>query len=568
MNETKLLDEIVRAAAQCATIREKTGFWPVLGHPEVEPFETATFSDGESADRFRTALEGRYGEGQLRPAMLAFWWQALHTRTILDDDDQADRVREYSSALRHCIEFVGPASIESDSQLRWELDIAATTRNVQRVLRLLDERKRRPRPDQFADTAVRLLFLLVACEFDEPLPSGLWDPEILRPDFGGFYRVYSLIAYTVAMQPGRVRVPPTPNGPPTIRKEIVVPHVRAIREWLELVKDAGGSPKEETAAIEAWTVYCLGLADGRSGEMERAGILFENAPKFDWPDTDLEEKPFRWQAAAIAYQDGGASQKALACVERWATVAPNDMLAQRKLAELNWRGGRLEEALKAFERATASEEPSDRTWEHTTILQLGLEKLAAETNVNAIERAAERTPLKVQGQRLAAWTLPWFDQLSDKARERFWFGLYAVSSPELLETTGQATWDNAGDNFGEALAFELKCRVFEPFAAESRSKIDSRDEIWIKVIRGYGTLGQLIECLLASLRPDSPPKHLLRARLYKHHKPLVAELTRSETDLRELHRLRGAAQHDTLAEAGVRQLFALVCRIFAAIHTK
>ena len=149
MNETKLLDELVRAAAQCETIREQTGFWPVLGDPRVAPIDTATFSDGESADRFRTALEGKYLDKQLRPAIVAFWSQALGIRTILDDDDQADRLHDYSAELRHCIESAGPASIESDAQLRWELDVAATTRNLPRALRLLDELKRRPQPEQF-----------------------------------------------------------------------------------------------------------------------------------------------------------------------------------------------------------------------------------------------------------------------------------------------------------------------------------------------------------------------------------------------------------------------------------
>jgi tetratricopeptide (TPR) repeat protein len=568
MVTVKLLDEIVRAAGQAETIRQETGFWPVLGHPRVESIGSAMFSDGERAERFRTALEGSYLDKHLRPAMLAFWWEALNLRTILDDEDQKDRVQEYSEALFHCVDAVAPLSIESDAQLRWELDVAATTRNLPRVLRLLDELRRRPNPEAFGEIAIRMLFLLTACNFLEPLPSGTWDPAVQRPDYEGFYQVYSMLAWSVAMQPGRVRVSPPPNGPTTLRKDMAVSDVRAIRDWVELARDGGVAFSQEAAAIEAWSTYCLGLADGRSADVERAGTLYESAEDFTLPGGQLD-KPWRWEAATIAYQDAGSLAKALSCVEHWAELAPGDARAQRKLAELSWRVGNLEDAIDALVRAAADDAPSDRAWEHTILLQLGLEKLSGDSSSKAIERAAERTPLKETGHRLSAWVLPWFDSLSEKAKQRFWFGLYAVSSPELLESTGQATWDNAGDNFGEALAFELKHRIIEPFSTEdARGKIDPRDEHWVRLANGRATLGELIECLLSSLRPTNDAARTLRKRLDAHHKKLLRELIDSEKDLRRLYRLRGAAQHGTVSEASVRDIFLLVCRVLAALHAK
>lgn len=562
---SNLLDEIILAAEQADAVRQATGFWPVLGHHAVDALTSAQFSDGEPAERFEGSLKELYGEAHLRPALVEFWWEAIHTRTILYDDEQQDRVSEYTNALNKCVDFVAPSSI-SDVQIRWELDVAATTGNIPRVLRLLDELKHRPCRDDLSQSAVRLLFLLVGCsEIDVP-PSGAWVPEIELPGATNFYRGYSALAWITAVQLKHARTPPKPNSPASLRKELVVSHIRSIREWVDIARDSGAEFRQEVRAIEAWVTYCLGLADRRSAELERAGALYEGLPDYTWSNGRIDQ-PWRWAAAAVSYQDGESFAKALSCAHRWAELAPDDPLAQRKVAELCWKQGNLEEALKAFELALADEAPSDRAWEQTAILQLGLEKLTADSNAAAIERAADRTPLKDQGKRLAVWLLPWFGKLSEKAAERFWFGLYAVSSAHLLDNTGQAAWDNAGDNFGESLAFELKHRVIEPFASdEAPGKIDQRDKHWVRLISGRATLGEIIECVLSSLRPTSDPARALRKRLDAKHKPLVQELIRSENDLKRLYRLRADAQHGTLSEAGVREVFATVCRVFAAIH--
>jgi hypothetical protein len=54
--------------------------------------------------------------------------------------------------------------------------------------------------------------------------------------------------------------------------------------------------------------------------------------------------------------------------------------------------------------------------------------------------------------------------------------------------------------FGEAVAFELKERVFRPSAESAR--VVPPDEDWKRVLEGM--LGQMIECLLQAGQPNHP----------------------------------------------------------------
>jgi tetratricopeptide (TPR) repeat protein len=378
------------------------------------------------------------------------------------------------------------------------------------------------------------------------------------------------------MQVQSIRLPPTPDGPATLRTEIAPSNLHAIRTWVDIAKDSRAELRPEISAIEAWVTFGLGLFERRPEELKRAGTLIETTPEFKWPGKNLD-KPWRWESAAVAYQDAGAFDQALLCAQTWSRQTPEDPRSHRKVAELCWRLGKVDDALRALEKVMADDGPSDRHWENTALMEIAFENAALQVSLQkvasgdhiaeAIETAAGRIAWKVSGENLAAWCLPWFDKLSEKARERFWFGLFAVSSPDVLANTGQAMWDNAADNFSEALAFELKHLVIEPFAKESSNLVDRRDENWVRLIEGKASLGQVIGCLLSSLRPTYNAARALHRRLDSRHRSFLREMFALENSLKLLTQRRNDAQHGTLPEGDVRQLFADVCRLLKALHT-
>ena len=412
-----------------------------------------------------------------------------------------------------------------------------------------------------------MLFLLFAPARDTKPPSGAWDPQLQRPGAEQLYRAYSLIAWAYALDTSLMRLPSKLDRPASLSDKIDRGNLRELRHWVDAAKDARALDGPEALAVQAWTVYALGLVDGRSEELERAGALYESAPDVSLPDgAEASIRWKRWQAASLAYQDAGALERALQAACRWAASTKDPSPAYRKIAEICWRLGRFEEAMNAFENATG-DAAAERDWQDSLILALGLEKLQGDAVARAIAHSASGSPFKEHGLELVAWFLPWVRLLGGQSRERLWFGLYTISSAEILANTGQAGWDAAGANFGESLAFELKGAVFKPFF-QQHSDLALPDQFWQRVHDGTGTLGQLVQILLQSRVPLTSAARTLRTWLEQNHPKLVDEISRNNKKLIQAHQLRDAAQHEQLNPDGVRELFETVCLALKAIHAR
>jgi tetratricopeptide (TPR) repeat protein len=344
----------------------------------------------------------------------------------------------------------------------------------------------------------------------------------------------------------------------------------AIRELYQLVmwsSDVGQLTDAVSVALHAWALYACGLLDGSNDLVRRAAALYESAPELTFPGIDVEvSQPWkRWRAAAIAHHDAGDIDKAVRAGENWAALSPEPAAAYRKMAELLWRLERPVEAVEAFMKAVG-EEPSDRIWEDSLILKLALECQQGDATATAIQQAAAKSKFREQGEQLVTWLLPWFSQLSDDARGRLWFGLFALSSPEVQANTAETAWYNAADNFGESLAFELKHAVFAPFFREHRG-IDPPDDHWRHIRNGKGTLGQLIQVLLTARHPVTAAATALQGWL-NTNRPYLLNLLRNPQPLHRVYQLRGRAQHDRVDTAAVREVFRTVCEALSAIHRK
>jgi hypothetical protein len=197
-------------------------------------------------------------------------------------------------------------------------------------------------------------------------------------------------------------------------------------------------------------------------------------------------------------------------------------------------------------------------------LQLGLEVLAGRNTAAAIETAAFSASIRPHGERLISWIHPWFDALCQKARERWWVGMFVLTSPHVVDEIGEARWDQAADAFGEAVAFELKARVFGLFAASAQ--VAAPDEYWKRALSGQATLGQMVECLLQTRNPTHSTAKHLSAWLTTELPRLGNQIGKTPPQrLLGLARLRGRAQHDSVTESETREVFLVAVQILEAI---
>lgn len=513
-------------------------------------------------------LEDLYSDLALRPAVVIFWWRAVTwLRGTYQLQSESDDVELELPPVHRCLDALSPSSIATPDQFRWEVDVAAALAHRSRVVRLLREWQSRGMPMSYLAIAVRALFLLCLPTGDTRPPSGTWDPDLCFPGAEQLYRGYSRLAWACAIDVPLIRVPSKLDRPARLRDDIDRASVRELRNLVNAAKDAGTLAEPEALAVQAWSIYSIGLLDARPEECERAGALYEAVPDVVLPNsTSVSNRWKRWQAATLAYQDAGLIEPALRTARIWAGLSSERPLVYRTIAELCWKLGRLEDAMQAFEKAIG-DESGERDWQDSLILSLGLDKLQGDTVSRAITHAASASPFKEQGRELVAWIMPWFTELGEKARDRLWFGLYALSSPSIKADTGQAAWDNAGDSFGEALAFELKRVVFIPFFQEHSDLVVSGE--WEQIRAGRGTLGQLVEAVLQCReQPNHTTAKKLRAWLDSRRPGFIDVVSRNAQRLKRAYRLRGSAQHDSIKPVEVRELFDTAVVILAALHSR
>jgi len=126
-------------------------------------------------------------------------------------------------------------------------------------------------------------------------------------------------------------------------------------------------------------------------------------------------------------------------------------------------------------------------------------------------------------------------------------------------------WDVAADCFGEAVAFELKERVFAPFVADSPG-LCPPDEHWKRALAGRGMLGEMIECLLQSRQPNHQTAKQLSAWLTANRPGLREHIRKARPrQLLQLAKLRGQAQHASVTESETRELFVEAADMLRAI---
>ena len=140
-----------------------------------------------------------------------------------------------------------------------------------------------------------------------------------------------------------------------------------------------------------------------------------------------------------------------------------------------------------------------------------------------------------------------------------------VAAAGRREHIGESVWSQAAANFGKTVEFELKAKIFGPFASTHNPHLptDAEGRVrrqyfgWRRSLDGHGMLGDMIECLSQASIPNHEAARMLKEWLSEKHPGLLSHLKESR-QMKELVDLRNRAQHESRESVGefeVRQMY-------------
>jgi tetratricopeptide (TPR) repeat protein len=549
-----MFDEIAfeKAVQTAADIRQETGFLPPVDEVRLCANEIAYWNPWDPVEQMVPPHDKRDPAHRAVVGAVLHYivWSASEAR---ESDNEARReLREFASSVPvHTLSDVG--------LLRWELHLATAAEDLDRVLALgrrLEDLS--ADADHLALTA-RAGFILL--NPGNPNPSKLsWpDPSIRAqwtlPDISDLLTYAA--ATVVGKRPDILWVDPA-EWSLTQRSALLV-----MQSLLDRVAISARGLDATEHAIRTWINFATGAAVGDLAKLEAAGDAYTSLPPHPIADRDKTCR-LAMRAAVECFSRARKWRKAAEAARNWVKVDESNAEAFRQLAEALYRDQRIPESIEAFEQYVRHRNDDDDDWEASLLLKLGLESATADKIAGALQSAAMATPFRQHGEALTLWHSGWFGALSPKARERWWTGLYAVSSPHLASDWGHARWDHAADSFGEAVAFELRERVFKPFALVA--PLPGGDEYWRKVLTGRGTLGDMLNCLLVTQRGTHPLAVSLREWLFEHLPAFWRFVKDAHVQqFQPLWALRAKAQHDSVTETEARRVYELASQFLRVL---
>ena len=143
--------------------------------------------------------------------------------------------------------------------------------------------------------------------------------------------------------------------------------------------------------------------------------------------------------------------------------------------------------------------------------------------------------------------------------------MYLLTSP-LAEEICDTRWGKAAAAFGEAVAFELKERVFGPFAQSVRSV--PPDDYWKRALARRAALGEMSNCLRQTRYPQNTIAKELDGWLQANQPRLREKIQKDQSQrLQRLGSLRGQGTHDhvSVTESDTREVWRLAMEWFEAM---
>lgn len=549
LNESAFESAVVQARA----IQGATGLLPAIDDPRLKAGEILFWlpieGDGPLDD---LAVRG-HGGGPMARAVAA---ATLYSLKLNCPSDGFDTLR---SALQNLAAAIPAEVVVDPAQLRWELHLAASADSLDRAAHIARRFVDLDSTPEMLALAARTLFLLAhpsRPSLDIFQPS-TFDPKIHRPDWhpSELCDLFTYVLATVVEKRGSL----TWTDPPALSTSVL----NAIIEIDYLLKRLQPTTRltPTQRAVQCWCGFAEAAAVQDLSKLSEAGRSYADLPPFP---LDVGPSLNGTAAAATCFALATDWSAASEAAKRWTAEAPKDAQAMRRLAEAHYKQNEISDAVQAYEAYVGLREGGDDDWESSLLLQLGLEVLVRRNSGAALEAAAFSASVRPQAERLISWTYPWFDALSQRAREQWWVGMFVLTSPHVADEIGEARWNQAADAFGEAVAFELKARVFGPFAASAQ--ITAPNEYWKRALSGQATLGQMIECLLQTREPTHSTAKQLSAWLITEV-PRLREQIRKVPPKRllEFARLRGQAQHASVTDSEAREVFLVAVQLLEAI---
>jgi hypothetical protein len=538
-----LFEDVVRKAR---TVIESAGAPPPLDHPDFYSDIADLTGDHfwDDADEIERQLPSHdMTDPAARSVVAAMLWTLAHPEFMPDEEQHLLPPR--MELLERYLSFAPADSVDDLATLRWELHAAAAVQDLKRIVSL-GRRAEEIAPDLSENTYVcRLIFLMVnPPSMDHWFPS-LWEPRIaasrVRESATKYADVMTLLLAT------KLGASPTePGKAPASFTADVLDAIHLCRSWLERAQQRGAAQVEFVPYIQCWCDYAIGMAASDRDMLQRAATGFLRLSQGTSATGVAMEFPSR-SAAAHCFTLAGHFGQSEPLVRALLKDSPDDPALWRRLTLCLIKLERISEAAEAFVEYSARQTAdSDDLWVSPLVMHLGSQALSHQTIGAAIENAAIFAPARPLGERLMQWYTPWTVSMSALASKKWWVGLYLVGADETHQNVGDGVWEHAIVCFGEAVALELKAKVFIPAGEKHHDVLSVTPDEWRLAFNGRATLGQMIECLLKTRSPQTSAAKVLHEFIEQKFRALDKYVGIKGKDLTKLNELRRRAQHGDL----------------------
>ncbi|MGB7217799.1 MAG: hypothetical protein WBD07_03230 [Vicinamibacterales bacterium] len=331
--------------------------------------------------------------------------------------------------------------------------------------------------------------------------------------------------------------------------------------------DTGKAPSPTLRLIWAW---CSAVAGVRLENVERTrdaarryALLARDSdlPTLLFGSVDHKMRRFPASSAAMLFRAAGDLDSARDMAVFWTEVDQASPDAWKFRAELERQIG-IEAWAESYERYVRLSPDTDTSWEHSELLRLLLESRDRNTADRALRALAFEHADRPVVEEMLTWDWAAYSQLNESARERWWDGLVFVCDARVRNAFRRAPWRYAAACFGEAVALELRARVFGPLAMtagfERQAMSDREARIANAILGSKATLGTMIEALDLTNNANSDLGRMIDRFLGQRHGLLKAHFRSKQAvaRLKALTDSRNEAVHGDIAPEEAKHVYA------------
>jgi hypothetical protein len=280
---------------------------------------------------------------------------------------------------------------------------------------------------------------------------------------------------------------------------------------------------------------------------------------FDTNDAKIRKLP-AWSAAML-FRAVGDLDSARDITVFWTGVDQASPDGWKFRAEVERQIGNDEWA-DSYERFIQLSPETDTSWEHSELLRLLLESRDRSTADRALRELALEHADRPVVEEMLTWDWPAYSRLHESTRERWWDGLVFVCDARVRKAFRRAPWRYAAACFGEAVALELRARIFGPLTTtvgiDRHALGDREGRIANAILGSRATLGTMVEALNLATDGRSKLGQVINRFLGQKHRPLRSYFQSKQAveRLRAATESRNEAVHGDITPDETKQVYA------------